>query len=67
MRPLTPRASSAFLSFIRGAEIIGVLMNRDALMISLIRGTPRVMSDLVKVTKVLYDTENIHKNHDKEC
>ena len=67
MRPLTPRASSAFLSFIRGAEIIGVLMNRDALMISLIRGTPRVMSDLVKVIKVLYDTENIHKNQDKEC
>ena len=67
MRPLTPRASSAFLSFIRGAEIIGVLMNRDALMISLIRGTPRVMSDLVKVTKVLYDTENIHKNQGKEC
>ena len=29
-------------------------MDRDALMISLIRGTPRVMSGLVKETKNMY-------------
>ena len=28
--------------------MIGVLMDRDALMISFMRGTPRVMSDLIK-------------------
>ena len=50
MRPLTPRASSAFLSFISWAEMIGVLMDRDALMISFMRGTPSVMSDFIKKT-----------------
>ena len=28
--------------------MIGVLMNREAFMISFIRGTPRVMSDTIK-------------------
>ena len=50
IRPLTPRASSAFLSFISWAEMIGVLMDRDALMISFMRGTPSVMSDYIKKT-----------------
>ena len=30
------------------AEMIGVLMDREAFMISFIRGTPRVMSDTIK-------------------
>ena len=50
IRPLTPRASSAFLSFRSWAEMIGVLMDRDALMISFMRGTPSVMSDYIKKT-----------------
>lgn len=42
--PLTIRASSGSLSIRRGAVIIGVLIFLDALMISLMRGTPSVMS-----------------------
>lgn len=48
IRPLTALASSEFLSFISCAEMIGVLIDREAFMISFIRGTPRVMSDTIK-------------------
>jgi hypothetical protein len=41
--PLITRAMSGSDSLTRLADMIGVLMERDALMISLIRGTPRVM------------------------
>lgn len=41
--PFTILAYSASVSLSRWAVMIGVLMVRDALMISLIRGTPRVM------------------------
>ena len=43
--PLITRAMSGSDSLTRLADMIGVLMERDALMISLIRGTPRVMCE----------------------
>ena len=43
-RPFTMRANSWSLSVVNLAEMIGVLMVLDAFIISLIRGTPSVMS-----------------------
>merc|ERR1719510_2613739 len=43
IRPLTLRANSASFSFCKDTVIIGVLIFLEALMISLIRGTPRVI------------------------
>lgn len=45
--PFTILACSASVSMSRWAVMIGVLIVRDALMISLIRGTPRVMCNQV--------------------
>ena len=59
MRPLTALASSASLSFMSCADMIGVLIEREALMISLIRGTPRVISNTVQ--KTIQYTEISHK------
>ena len=59
MRPLTALASSASLSFMSCADMIGVLIEREALMISLIRGTPRVISNTVQ--KTVKCTEISHK------
>ena len=47
-RPFTMRANSWSSSFVNLAEMMGVLMVLAALIISLIRGTPSVMSTGVK-------------------
>lgn len=74
MRPLTALASSASLSFMSCADMIGVLMKREALMISLIRGTPRVISNTVQKTikykeiscKMCHYNSDFKKNSNRE-
>lgn len=74
MRPLTALASSESLSFMSCADMIGVLMKREALMISLIRGTPRVISNTVQKTikaiqkslKCANIIQNLKKNYNRE-